>query len=119
MKRFITLLTLITIALIIAGCGSEDVQDNTDTVLTPAQMQHDPMSFAGQILVEGIVGGPRTNMFNFSLHCDDGDFVLDIDYRGNQTLPEIGIKVVATGQMNYRRCCGPHLVSTRFEVVEQ
>ena len=118
MKKIIALLMLFVIALVVVGCGSEDAQDNTDTVLTPAQMQHDPMSFAGQISVEGVVGGQRTNQFNFSLHCYDGDFVLDINYRGNQTLPEIGTIVVVTGQMNYRPCCGPHLVSTRFEVAE-
>ena len=118
MKKIIVLLMLFVIALVVVGCGSEDMQDNTDVVLTPAQMQHDPMSFDGQISVEGVVGGQRTNQFNFSLHYDDGDFVLDIDYRGNQAIPEIGTKVVATGQMNYRPCCGPHLVATRFEVVE-
>ena len=117
MKNFILLLILFMIAFAVVGCGSEDVQDNTDVVLTPAQMQHDPMSFEGQISVEGVVGGQRTNRFNFSLH-DDDDFVLDIDYRGNQTLPEIGTVVVVTGQMGYRPCCGPFLVTTRFEVVE-
>ena len=118
MKKFIALLTLFVIALATVACGDEDTQDNTDAVLTPAQMQHDPMSFTGQLSIEGVVGEQRANQFNFSLYCDDCDFVLDIDYRGNQALPEIGTIVVITGQMNYRSCCGQHLVSTNFEVVE-
>ena len=116
MKRFITLIMLFAITLM-AGCGSEEVQENTNTVLTPAQIQHDPMSFDGQILVEGTVG--NYGRFNFSLSSGDGDFELPIDYRGNQALPGIGTVILATGQMNYRSCCGPHLIATRFEVVEQ
>ena len=116
MKKIIALLMLLTITAFTAGCGSENTQNNTETVLTPTQMQHDPMSFTGQISVEGVVGGHRTNMFDFSLHCDD--FILDIDFRGNQALPQNGATVVVSGQMNYRPCCGPHLVATRFEVVE-
>ena len=112
MKRFAALLMLITIALAIVGCGS----DNTDVILTPAQMQHDPMSFEGQISVEGVVGD--YGRFNFSLSSEDENFELAIDYRGNQTLPAIGTVIVATGQMNFRPCCGPHLISTRFEVIE-
>ena len=116
MKRFITLLILITIALLVVGCGSEYVQDNTDVILTPTQMEHDPMSFGGQISVGGVVG--NYGRFNFSLSSEDGNFELAIDYRGNQALPAIGTVIVANGQMNYRSCCGPHLISTRFEVVE-
>jgi len=117
MKRIIALLMLFATILIIAGCSSEEVQDNTNTVLTPAQMQHDPMSFEGQISVEGIVG--NYGRFNFSLSSEDVDLELPIDYRGNQALPGIGTVILATGQMNYRSCCGPHLIATRFEVVEE
>ena len=45
MKKIIILLMLFVIALVVVGCGSEDVQDNTNVVLTPAQMQHGQFRF--------------------------------------------------------------------------
>jgi hypothetical protein len=76
------------------------------------------MAFSGQISVIGIVGERGTNRVDFSLSGDGGDFVLNIDYRGSQALPQIGIKIIATGEMNYRSCCGPHLIAIVFEEVE-
>ena len=120
MKKVIVLLMLFVIATIVAACGSaadQGTPGDSSNTLTLAQMQHDPMSFTGQISVEGIVG--NYGRFNFSLSGENVDFELAIDYRGNQSLPEIGTVIVATGRMNYRSCCGPHLISTRFEVTEQ
>ena len=121
MKKFLVLLIVFMSALVIVACENTAVQDDDDTrevisPLTVDQMQHDPMSFEGQISVAGIVGD--YGRFNFSLSGDGGDFELAVDYRGNQALPAIGTAVIATGRMNYRSCCGPHLISTRFEVVE-
>jgi len=116
MKKFMTLLTIFVLALILVACESEDLEEHTDTVLTTTQMQDDPMSFTGQISVEGVVG--NQGRFNFSISDGEGTFELAVDYRGNQSLPTLGTVIVVTGQMNYRSCCGPHIVSTRFEVTE-
>ena len=91
-------------------------QDNIDSeALTLEQMRRDPMSFTGQISVLGVVS--EEFEWDFSLSDEDVDFSLNIDYRGSQALPEIGAVIVVTGQMNYRPCCGPHLIATRFEVI--
>jgi len=87
------LLILFASALIVVGCSSEEVQDSTNTVPTPAKMQHDPMSFSGQISVEGIVS--NYGRFNFSLSSEDVDLALPVDYRGNQALPGIGIVMMS------------------------
>ena len=125
MKKFIILAAFIVFALVLAACGTpasqeytaiaESPEDTPNDALTPAQMQHDPMSFSGQISVIGYVGG--YGRFNFSLSYDSA-FELPIDYRGTQAMPGAGTKIMATGRMNYRRCCGPHLIATSFEVVE-
>ena len=91
-------------------------QEEQDDSLTIAEIQHDPMSFTGQITIRGTV--ENHYRFDFSLSEYDTDFELAIDYRGNQALPEIGSVIRITGQMNYRGCCGVHFISTRFEVVE-
>ena len=123
MKKFTILLMFIATIILITACISEtaidsavdSVGDSTDS-LTPSQMQHDPMSFTGEITIVGVVGSE--GRFNFSVTDDDDAFHIPIDYRGRQALPEQGAVIEATGQMNYRPCCGPHLISTRFEVVE-
>ena len=116
MKKIFILLTLLLSIFVIASCGAEAVQtgtdDSTSAPLTLDQLQHDPMSFTGSISVMGVVGD--YGRYNFSLSSSDADFELAIDYRGSQALPEIGTVIIATGRMNYRRCCGPHLVATSF-----
>ena len=119
MKKIFLLLMLFVSVLVITACGSTTSHENdigdSSYPITPGQMQHDPMSFTGRIYVMGTVGS--YGRFNFSISSDNGDFELAIDYRGSQTLPEIGTTIIATGRMNYRRCCGPHLIATRFEEV--
>ena len=112
MKKSIVLLMLFVSVLVFVACGSA-AQEDALYPITPGQMQHDPMSFTGQIEVMGTVGS--YGRFNFSLSSDDGDFELAVDYRGRQAIPEIGSTIIVTGRMNYRSCCGPHLIATRFE----
>ena len=119
MKKFFILLTLLVGIILIASCGAEAAPSNSDnspSVLTLDQLQHDPMSFTGSISVAGIVGD--YGLHNFSIYKSSVDFELAIDYRGNQALPEMGTEIIATGRMNYRRCCGPHLVATSFQEVQ-
>ena len=118
MKRILFLLVLLVGALIIAACGSAAVEytanaNTSSAPLTVDEMQHDPMSFTNQISVIGTVG--NYGRFNFSLSGENGDFELAIDYRGNQAIPEMGTTIIANGRMNYRPCCGPHLIVTSFE----
>lgn len=126
MKKIVILLITLTLALALVACGNDTAQENTsaaasdDTAassdtLTPDQMRHDPMSFTGEISVEGIVGAH--DRFSFSLSSDADDFALPIDYRGDQALPQAGSVIVVTGEMGLN-CCGLHLRSTRFEVLE-
>jgi len=124
-KQIITVILLLLTILLVAACSNEEtsstptIDNNTDTLpdtLTPAQMQHDPMSFTGQITVTGIVN--YNGRFNFAVFTEGEDFELAIDYRGNQALPDVGTTIAVTGEMNYRPCCGPHILSTLFEVVE-
>ena len=75
-------------------------------------MQHNPSSFQGTIYVKGTV--TTHNRLAFAIVSEDSDFVLGIDYRGNQALPPIGSVVVATGTVGNRPCCGYFLNSTRF-----
>jgi len=116
-KHTIIIIILLFAILYIVACSSEETdstsaQDN----ITPSQMQHDPMSFTGQISVVGTVS--HNGRFNFAIYCEGETFELAIDYRGNQALPNAGTTIVVTGEMNYRPCCGPHILSTRFEVLE-
>ena len=119
MRKIFILLILIMGIFIIASCGADAAQPDADdsasesVPLTLDQMQHDPLSFTGSISVTGIVG--NYGRYNFSLYSDGVDFELPIDYRGNQALPALGTVITATGRMNYRRCCGPHLVATSFQ----
>ena len=120
MKKTVVLLVLLMLILVFTACESDNPNNTSDATtaaaepLTTDQMQYDPMSFTGQISVIGTVGD--YGRFNLSLSGDD-NFELPIDYRGNQALPQMGSIIIATGQMNYRACCGPHLISTHFEVV--
>jgi len=105
---------MLLIVVTFTGCNGDDsaVQD----YLTPSQMMPDPMSFSGDVSIRGTVGD--YGRFNFSLYDDAGEFEIPIDYRGSQALPAMGTVIIATGQMNYRSCCGPHLIATRFEVAD-
>ena len=129
MKKFIILIAISLLAVtFITACGNATTENNAQeantseeaddfpNALTPAQMQHDPMSFTGQISVEGTVN--HNGRFNFAVFTEGETFELAIDYRGNQALPNAGTTIVVTGEMNYRPCCGPHILSTRFEVLE-
>ena len=119
MKRLFILLTILVGIILIASCGAEAAQTNPNDssyTLTLDQLQHDPMSFTGSISVMGIVGD--YGLHNFSIYENGVDFELAIDYRGNQVLPAMGTEIIATGRMNYRPCCGPHLVATSFREVQ-
>jgi len=117
MKKLMLLLIVCMLTMSLTACSSDDTDDyDTNSVLNTTQMQDDPMSFTGQISVEGIVG--NYGRFNFSISDGEGIFELAIDYRGNQQLPELGTNIIVTGQMNYRRCCGPHIIATQFEAAQ-
>ena len=132
MKKFTLVFIALALIITLSACASESRKgsgeesggrdttlNNSYTVsLTLEQMQYDPMSFTGEISVLGVVGEGDGGQFNFSLLEEDVSFVLNIDYRGNQALPEIGTAIIVTGEMNFRSCCGPHLISTHFEAVE-
>ena len=121
-KKVAVLSMVLALALVLIACGNEAARDGTYDIadappdaLTLDQMQHDPMSFTGQISVAGIVSAH--DRFTFSLSGDAGAFVLPIDYRGNQALPQVGTAIIVAGEMS-RNCCGLHLLSTHFEVAE-
>ena len=125
MKKFIVPILLLVFALFLSSCTSDNLRQSSayaqETAvleqdeagaLTPYLMQHDPRSFAGTIYVEGIVTGHER--FRFALADENTDFVLPIDFRGSQAVPEVGSLVRVRGQMGYRSCCGPFLTSMRL-----
>jgi len=129
MQKFILLTMMFLVVMLIAACANTtvdtvaeshvapEIHTNSEATtmpdtLTPYQMQYNPRSFQGTIYVEGIV--TEHNRLPFALISEDSDFVLGIDYRGNQALPEVGSVVVASGTVGHRPCCGYFLNSIHF-----
>jgi len=116
-KRIIAPIIILAIILLLSACSEGNVSHTGE--FTIEQIQDDPNSFLGEITLSGIVGNSITQ--DFALNNGAGTFLVNVDYRGSQALPQIGDKIIAHGQLSENRpCCGPGftLRSTRFEVVE-
>ena len=88
--------------------------DSFSNLVLVGDMEHSPLSFSGTVYVIGIV--TTHDRFPFALMTEENEFILGIDYRGNQAIPAMGSVVVVSGRVGFRGCCGYFLVSTQYYV---
>ncbi|MCL2407462.1 MAG: hypothetical protein FWC95_05980 [Defluviitaleaceae bacterium] len=117
-KRAIALGVFVVVILFFAACdrSAEESGYTVGNIFTVDDIQDNPADFAGTITLIGVVGHSVSH--DFLLRNEAGTFVVQIDYRGNQALPQVGDRVSVEGRLaEMRACCGPgfEVVSMRFE----
>jgi len=123
-KRSIFLSALLVITFVLAACGGSGTvaqgANNPDGgAFSIEHIQGDPHAYLGEIVLTGIVGNVSAR--DFTLQTVAGTFEVAVDYRGSQSFPQVGDKLMVEGRLAENRpCCGPGftLTSTQFEAVE-
>jgi len=118
MKKFIALIIALLCAFAVSACGGGSDENHGE--LTVEQIQNDPHSFLGEIVLTGVVG--EVSSREFTLTNRTATFGVTVDYRGSQAFPQIGDEVAVEGRLTENRsCCSPGftLTSTHFTYVEK
>jgi len=137
-KGIIILLVALAFVFVLSGCNDNSTvqaetspnssttqtasnTESTSTVdaLTLEQIEGNPRSFLGDVMLAGVVGSVDAR--EFFLFTEDGTFEISVDYRGSQALPQVGDEVIITGQLiENRPCCGGGftIITTRFDIAE-
>ena len=122
-KTTIVLCTALALILALSSCAGNSVQQGVNNynndIFDIEEIKYDPASFIGPITIIGIVADSSTQ--DFALQDEAGTFVVLVDYRGSQALPQAGDRIAVHGQLlENRPCCGPGLtiMSMGFEEAE-
>ena len=122
-KTIIALCTALALILAFSSCAGNNVQQDVNNynsgTFDVEEIKYDPASFVGIITITGIVANSSTQ--DFALQNEAGTFVVLVDYRGSQALPQAGDRIAVHGQLlENRPCCGPGLtiMSMGFEEAE-
>ncbi|MCL2187545.1 MAG: hypothetical protein FWC16_10580 [Defluviitaleaceae bacterium] len=103
MKKILALLTLALLALVLTACGAEETP--REGVFDLEEVMENPQAFLGDISIAGVAGVSVGN--EFMLLTNDGTIGINVDFRGNQAMPEAGIRIVVIGNLRAQRpCCG-------------
>jgi len=105
MKRAVIILCFSIIIIFGVGCENEDVNTN---ILSINDIQSDPLSFTGEIKINGVVSifsDDDSSVFGIMdtaelLFCKDlycGAFTLPVKYVGNASIPELADEVDVVG----------------------
>jgi len=117
MKKILSIITSTAVIFIFVACGNGN--DESNGYLTIGQLEADPFIYAnGEVTVLGVVA--EDDRFAFALVDSTSDFAIQVDYIGNQALPEVNSTIRVTGQI-LESCCDPGIAlirSLRYEVVE-
>ena len=123
MKKIVVICVTVVLALILSACSGNGTAQGTNNpdggIFTIEDLQYNPAYYVGVITLKGVVGNSITQ--DFTLQNESGTFEVLVDYRGSQSLPQIGDVVIAEGTLRQNRpCCGPGftLTSTQFGMVD-
>lgn len=121
-KQVIVLCITLMFILALSACGGGTAQGANNPyggVFTIEAIQDNPAAYVGTITLVGTVGSSGTQ--DFTLQNEAGTFEVHVDYRGSQSLPQVGDTIIVEGQLSANRpCCGPGftIVSAQFEAVD-
>jgi hypothetical protein len=100
---------------------AEEAVDRYNGALTLDVIAEDAASYVGgRRRIVGYVAESAT--MPFALENASGTFLIQVDYRGNEALPELGEKIIIEGQfVENRPCCGGGftLMTFAFTLVEE
>ena len=108
------MLALFIILLFVTACTSDNEEFETVYI---GEVYSELLSFEGRGIVSlrGFVA--EDDRLSFRLTTTSGEKFIQVDYRGNQALPELGAEIIITGSIT-TSCCGLIMImSNSYEIV--